>query len=202
MIHHVWRLSEGGEGNLGVAVTGDGLVLGRTPLVERREGRFVARDRSEIERLLCRAYRTDLGASRFMPGLATVAAALNANDPCLAQIAAVHLRASRSSESNCARCDGGRRSPHQIGRLGIRRCIRAPGRHPIRGGSLRTGGAGDDAPTIRTAQNDDATYPLGRTVKIRLTAGSICRRGLSSALMNSRTLWSGWPRLSRETSKR
>jgi hypothetical protein len=27
-----------------------------------------------------------------MPGLATVAAALNANDPCLARIAAVHLR--------------------------------------------------------------------------------------------------------------
>ena len=29
IIHHVWRLSEAGEGNFGLAFT-DGLVLGRT----------------------------------------------------------------------------------------------------------------------------------------------------------------------------
>src|ERR1700692_461124 len=46
MIHHVWRLSEGGDDNLGLAVTGDGLVLGRTPLIERRGGRFVVRGQS------------------------------------------------------------------------------------------------------------------------------------------------------------
>lgn len=50
------------------------------------------RERSEIEALLSRAYRNEWAAGRLMPGLATVAAALNANDQCLARIAAVHLR--------------------------------------------------------------------------------------------------------------
>jgi hypothetical protein len=88
----MWRLSEAGEGNLGLACTENGLVLGRTPLVERQRHRFVVRDKSEIERLLCRAYQADIAAERLMPGLATVAAALNADDLCLAAIAAVHLR--------------------------------------------------------------------------------------------------------------
>jgi hypothetical protein len=92
MIHQFWRLSERTETNLGLACTGDGLFLGRTPLVERREGRFVVRDRRVIERLLRRAYQTEFSANRIMRGLATVAAALNADDSCLARIAAVHLR--------------------------------------------------------------------------------------------------------------
>jgi len=66
--------------------------MGRTPLIERRDHRFVVRDREEIEALLSRAYRKNITADRLMPGRATVAAALNANDPCLARIAAVHLR--------------------------------------------------------------------------------------------------------------
>jgi hypothetical protein len=89
---HIWRLSEGGEDNLGLACTKDGLVLGRTPLVERRDLYFFVRERSEIERLLRRAYRTDLTVDRLMHGLASVASALNANDLCLACIAAVHLK--------------------------------------------------------------------------------------------------------------
>ena len=92
MIHQVWRLSEKSEDNLGLACTEQGLVLGRTPLVERRDGRFVVRERSEIECLLSRAYRAELPLQRLMTGLANVAAALNANDACLARIAAVHLR--------------------------------------------------------------------------------------------------------------
>jgi len=88
----MWRLSEGGEDNLGLACANDGLILGRTPLIERRDRRFVVRDREEIEALLSRAYRKNIAADRLIPGLATVAAALNANDPCLARIAAVHLR--------------------------------------------------------------------------------------------------------------
>ncbi len=92
MIHQFWRLSEGGDDNLGPAISGDGLVLGRTRLIEQRDGRYVVRERREIERLLCRAYEIDLAADRLMSGLATVAAALNGNDPCLARIAAVHLR--------------------------------------------------------------------------------------------------------------
>jgi hypothetical protein len=89
---YIWRLSEGGEDNLGLACTNNGLILGRTPLVERRDQSFFVRDRTEIGRLLRRAYRTDLSVDRLMPGLAIVASALNANDPCLACIAAVHLR--------------------------------------------------------------------------------------------------------------
>ena len=88
----MWRLSEAGENNLGLACTNEGLILGRTPLIERRDRRFVVRDRAEIETLLSRAYRKNMAADRLMSGLATVAAALNANNSCLARIAAVHLR--------------------------------------------------------------------------------------------------------------
>jgi len=92
MIHQFWRLSECTETNLGLACTGDGLFLGCTPLVERREGRFVVRDQRVVERLLSCAYQTEFSANRIMCGLATVAAALNADDSCLARIAAVHLQ--------------------------------------------------------------------------------------------------------------
>ena len=51
----------------------------------------MVRERSELEYLL--AALTDGAATdRLMPGLATVASALNANDQALARIAAVHLR--------------------------------------------------------------------------------------------------------------
>jgi hypothetical protein len=50
MIPRIWRLSENtGDDNLGLSCTEQGLMLGRTPLIERRDGRFVARARSEIE---------------------------------------------------------------------------------------------------------------------------------------------------------
>jgi hypothetical protein len=91
MIRQIWRSTDGGDNNLGPAITGDGLVLGRTPLIERRDERFVVRESREIERLLRRACLNGLAVGRLMPGLATVASALNANDPCLARIAAVHL---------------------------------------------------------------------------------------------------------------
>jgi hypothetical protein len=91
-MHQVWRLNEYHEGNLGLACTEEGLVLGRTALIERQEAKFAVRERTEIERLLSRAYGTDLPVDRLMSGLATVAIALNANDPGLARIAAVHLR--------------------------------------------------------------------------------------------------------------
>jgi hypothetical protein len=50
MIHAFWRLNEAGPDNLGLACTDDGLLLGRTLLIVRRRGRFVVRERSEIER--------------------------------------------------------------------------------------------------------------------------------------------------------
>jgi hypothetical protein len=90
-MNHFWRLSEAGPDNLGLACTDDGLLLGHTSLIERRGDRFIARDRSEIERLLKRAYHGEPPVDRLMSGLATVASALNANDQCLARIAAVHL---------------------------------------------------------------------------------------------------------------
>ncbi|MGN6749907.1 MAG: hypothetical protein ACTHJS_15065 [Xanthobacteraceae bacterium] len=92
MFHPIWRLSESGENNLGLACDEEGLTLGRTPLLERRDSRFVVRDAAAIQRLLSRAYRTQIDARPLMGGLATVAAALNANDLLLARIAAVHLR--------------------------------------------------------------------------------------------------------------
>ena len=93
MIPKIWCLSENsGDDNLGLACTEQGLVLGRTLLIERRDGRFVVREQSELECLFSLAYGREATAQRLMPGLATVASALNADDQALARIAAVHLR--------------------------------------------------------------------------------------------------------------
>jgi hypothetical protein len=89
---HLWRLSEAGDNNLGLACSDNGLFIGRTPLIERRNGHFVVRHQQDIERLLGCAYRSEVRADRLMSGLGSVARALNANDQCLARIAAVHLR--------------------------------------------------------------------------------------------------------------
>jgi hypothetical protein len=175
MIHHVWRLSEGGDDNLGVAVTGDGLVLGRTPLVERRDGRFVARDRSEVGRLLGRAYGIEPVADRVMPGLSTVAAALNANDPCLARIAAVHLRLPDVPNQPA-------RDQIEAEDLLIKSADWNPALHPRAetppnpGWFAPTVGAGDDSSAIRTAQNNDATHSSDASSKpddgwVRLSPG-------------------------------
>jgi hypothetical protein len=92
MFHPIWRLSEPGADNLGLACNEEGLFLGRTPLIERRDGRFVVRDARELQRLLSRVYQTEVDPTPLLGGLTTVAAALNANDLLLARIAAVHLR--------------------------------------------------------------------------------------------------------------
>lgn len=92
MIYPFFRLSEAGADNLGLACTDDGLLLGHTSLIERRGGRYVVRERHEIERLLKRAYHGVPPLDRLMSGLTRVATALNANDQCLARIAAVHLQ--------------------------------------------------------------------------------------------------------------
>ncbi|HUI15883.1 MAG TPA: hypothetical protein VL048_20675 [Xanthobacteraceae bacterium] len=68
-MHQIWRLSEYHQGNLGLACTEDGLFLGRTPLIERQGARFAMRTRTEIERLLSRAYEADLAVDRLLPGL-------------------------------------------------------------------------------------------------------------------------------------
>ena len=89
---HLWRLSEGGDGSLGLCCTEDGLFLGRTALVERRGDGYFVRPQADVERLLKRAYGSDITRDQVMPGLAVVAAALDEKNLCLAQIAAVHLR--------------------------------------------------------------------------------------------------------------
>jgi hypothetical protein len=103
----MWRLSEAGDDNLGLACCDDGLLLGRTPLIEKRDGQFFVRQQHDIERLLSRAYRTEIRADRLMSGLTSVARALNADDQCLARIAAVHLRIPDIPDPDRTRCDGG-----------------------------------------------------------------------------------------------
>jgi hypothetical protein len=102
-MRQMWRLSEAGPRNLGLAFADDGLLIGQTPLIERRDGRFAVRPRGEIERLLKCAHGGALSIDRLMSGFARVAAALNANDHCMARIAAVHLQIPDLPDS--ARCD-------------------------------------------------------------------------------------------------
>ena len=45
MTYQFWRLCEAGPDNLGLACTDDGLLLGQTPLIDQRDGRFVVRQR-------------------------------------------------------------------------------------------------------------------------------------------------------------
>jgi Domain of unknown function (DUF4329) len=164
MIHRIWRLSETSDhNNLGLACTDQGLLLGRTPLIARRDGRFVVRERDEIEYLLSHAYGRDLVADRLMPGLAIVAAALNANDQGLARIAAVHLQipdlptpAARDAMEAAdvlvkyARDEGGGGGSNWNPALHPR-----AGTPPNPGWFSPTEGAGDASSPIRTAQNDN-----------------------------------------------
>jgi hypothetical protein len=162
-MNQFWRLSEAGPDNLGLACTDDGLLLGRTPLIERRDGRFVVRARTEIEQLLKRAYDTEAAVDRLMPGLSTVASAMNANDPCLARIAAVHLKIPDLPHQTArdemeaadilikyARDEGGDTdwNPSLHPRTGT---------PPNPGWFAPTGGVGDESSPIRIAENDDPT---------------------------------------------
>ena len=90
--HHLWRLSAGGDRNLGLCCTEEGLFLGRTPLIERRGGAYVVRPRADLDRLFGRAYASEATAARVSSGLASVAIALGQGNLALAQITAVHLR--------------------------------------------------------------------------------------------------------------
>jgi hypothetical protein len=88
---HLWRLSTAGDGNLGLCCNQDGLFLGRTPLIERRAGRYVLRPPSDLERLFKRS-SDGADLDRLMRGLTVVKSALDENNLCLAQIAALQLR--------------------------------------------------------------------------------------------------------------
>jgi hypothetical protein len=154
MLYHLWRLSEGGENNLGLAFTSDRLVLGRTLLIERRDNRFTVRERGEIALLLCKAYKADIVVDRLMSGLAVVASALNSNDPCLARIAAVHLRvpdlADQTAKNSLEATDALIKSDAWDPALHPR-----TGTPPNPGWFAPAGGEGSDSASVRTAQNDD-----------------------------------------------
>jgi hypothetical protein len=88
---HLWRLSIAGDGNLGLCCNQEGLFLGRTPLIEHRAGCYIARPRSELERLF-KGSSAGADLDRLSRGLSVVKSALDARNLCLAQIAAVQLR--------------------------------------------------------------------------------------------------------------
>jgi len=153
MINRIWTLTEAGPSNLGLACTKDGLVLGRTPLIERRNGRFAVRERGDIERLLKRAYAAQPAVKSFMPGMMTVASALNANDLCLARIAAVHLKMPNLPNFNA-------REEMEAEDALIKSVDWNPDLHPRTGEPPNpgwfapTGGSDVRSPQIETAQND------------------------------------------------
>jgi hypothetical protein len=143
-VWHMWRLREADDENLGLAFTDDNLLIGRTPLIEKHDGQFVVRQQHDIERLLSRAYRTEIRVDRLMSGLATVTRALNANDQCLARIAAVicafqifptEMRATRWKRWMPSSNTRAMRAPETA--TGIRRCIHGPARSRIPAGSRR-----------------------------------------------------------------
>jgi hypothetical protein len=67
---HVWKLSEGGDRSFGLSSSEDRVFLGRSPLIEHREGGYVVRPRADLERLLGRAYRAEINLDRLIPGFA------------------------------------------------------------------------------------------------------------------------------------
>jgi hypothetical protein len=176
MIPRIWRLSENtGDDNLGLSCTEQGLMLGRTPLIERRDGRFVARARSEIEQLLSCAFQSNVVVDRLMPGLATVAAALNANDQALARIAAVHLRIPDLPNQAA-------RDAIEAADVLIKSADWNPALHPRAGTPPNPGwfaptdGADNESSSTRTAQNDDPTHrsdasPNAGEDRVRLRPG-------------------------------
>jgi hypothetical protein len=174
MIHQAWRLSEYGEDNLGLACTEQGLVLGHTPLIERRDGRFIVRDQSEIECLLSRAYRGALPLQRLMAGLANVAKALNGNDLCLANIAAVHLRIP-DLPSHAARDDI--EAADRLIKSGDWNPALHPraGTPPNPGWFALTGGSDQELSPVRTAENQSPNQasdtPIAGGDRVRLPSG-------------------------------
>ena len=163
-MNKMWRLSEAGPHNLGLACTDDGPMLGHTLLIERRDGRFVVRTRDDVQRLLKCAYGGELPLGRLMSGFERVGSALNTNDQCGARIAAVHMQmpdlaspairnalAAEDSLINYAR-DEGAGAANWNPALHPR-----TGTPPNPGWFATTGGATHDAPNVRVAENNNPT---------------------------------------------
>jgi len=201
MIPKIWRLSENtGDDNLGLACSEQGLVLGRTLLIERRDGRFVVRERSEIECLFSLAYGREATAQRLMPGLATVASALNANDQGLARIAAVRICASPICPIKPRAMPWKRRTSSSSRPIGIRRCIRAPARRQIPAGLRRR-----TAPAANHFQHERRKTTIRRIARMPRQTPAKIGSGCGpdrSASTSSPTSSNGSPTPSRKMSRR
>ena len=216
-MNYFWRLSEAGPNNLGLACTADGLLLGHTSLIERRGDRFVVRERGEIERLLKRAYHGELPVDRLMGGLATVASALNANDQCLARIAAVHLKI---PDLPSAAVRGATAVEDLLIKYARDESSGSanwnPALHPRTGASPNPGwfaptGGGHDLSAVRVAENHDDShrtdaspasddkhvtpppdYQIGKPASFDDMSGSKDQRGASDFWSNVRAAVSNW----------
>jgi len=193
MIYPIWRLSEYHSDNLGLAFTDGGLLLGRIPLIERRDGRFVVRERSEIARLVKYSFPNGVAIDRPLPGLTIVASALNANNQAGARIPAVHLQipnlpslAARDAMIaedaliKYARDEAARA-------IGIPTCIRAPAHRQIPAGSRRRAVIEKSrAKTNRAAANQGCASPQtkmaqgARTSRHRRTISKHCSQAIRS----------------------
>jgi hypothetical protein len=202
-MHQMWRLSEAVPQNLGLACTDESLLLGRTFLIERCDGRFVVRTRGEIERLLKCAYDGEPPVDRLMSGLARVASALNANDQCLARIAAVHLQmpdlASAAVRDALAAEDSLIKYARDDGAADWNPALHPrTGSPPNPGWFATTGGSSHDSPRVRVARTmtrrDDRMRRL-----VPSTIGFTCHP--ANASMNSAIFWNGWPTPSRRTNR-
>jgi len=112
------------------------------------------REEDEIARLLSCGYQTEHPVKRLMPGLAIVAAALNADDQCLARIAAVHLQIP-DLPSEVAR-DGLEAEDILIKSVDWNPALHPrAGTPPNPGWFAPTDGGIEVAPPVRLAQNED-----------------------------------------------
>jgi len=157
-----WRLSDATDNNLGLACTAEGLLLGRTPLIARRDAHFVVREQCEIERLFGGAYHDASAVERIMPGLATVAAALNADDQCLACIAAVHLRIPDLPDAFARDRMEAEDALIKYARGEVPNSEWDPAKHPRTGTSPNPGwfaptdGESSESSSVRTAEHEDS----------------------------------------------
>ena len=139
------------------------------------------RERTEIERLLRRAYGADLAVDRLLPGLATVTAALNANDPGLARIAAVHLRipglpdqAARDrleAENTLIKSMGRQTAPLALEAVSLNSTAAADGSESF---------LLDAADGFRKASPDDPKHPAGQPARRAGVVASSAQRGIRS----------------------
>jgi hypothetical protein len=79
-------------GGLGLSCTEAGLLLAGTPLLQKSEAGFAPRSMAEIEGLVQAAYGKDMKATDLLPGINSVAIALNRGETAHAMTVAVLMR--------------------------------------------------------------------------------------------------------------